>query len=750
MLTIVSVDGATSFAARGRRVGNEERSKRRQRHFGNSSLERCSTTRSALGASETMRGSNSEIAWVSGDAEPLGPSATTDGGVNFAVRCASSAQAVTLCAYDAEDDWTRVKPRFEVPMMRTGDVWHVKVISGMVRSGMRYGYRINGEGGWDTGQRFDATKVLMDPYAPLVEARRKVFGEWSKHKVSGDTNDPDMLSGYDFESAPFDWRGVESPQIDEKDMIVYEMTVRAFTADASSGLDADARGSYAGVAAKVEHLKSLGVNVVELLPVFEYDEMEFQRIPNPRDHMVNTWGYSTMSFFAPMTRFGKKGCSAREASREFKEMVRALHAAGIQVILDVVYNHTGEMNDELPNTCSMRGIDNKTYYMTDTNQYVQMLNFTGCGNTLNANNPYVSQFILDSLKHWVKEYHVDGFRFDLASALCRDEQGHPMNSPPLIRAIAKDPELAHVKLIAEPWDCGGLYQVGSFPNWDRWSEWNGAYRDVLRRFIKGDEGMKSDFARRISGSSDMYHHNNRKPYHSVNFITAHDGFTLRDLVSYNTKHNMANGEFNNDGANDNYSWNCGHEGDTSDESVKALRWRQMKNFHVALMISQGTPMMLMGDEYGHTRHGNNNTYGHDDKLNNFQWNELDSQKEHYFRFASEMVKFRRLHPLLGRETFLTDADVTWHEDRWDDPQSKFLAFTLHDSAGYGCGDLYIAFNAHEFYVDAALPSPPNGKRWARIVDTNLPSPEDFIVKGKFGVESRYNVAPRGCVILMSK
>jgi len=477
--------------------------------------------------------------------------------------------------------------------------------------------------------------------------------------------------------------------------------------------------------------------------------MEFQRIPNPRDHMINTWGYSTMSFFAPMSRFGTKGASAARASREFKEMVKALHAAGIQVILDVVYNHTGEMNDELPNLCSMRGIDNKTYYMTDTSKYVQMLNFTGCGNTLNANHPYVSKFIVDSLKHWVREYHVDGFRFDLASALCRDEKGHPMNSPPVIRAIAKDPELSHVKLIAEPWDCGGLYQVGSFPNWDRWSEWNGAYRDVLRRFIKGDEGVKSDFARRISGSADMYHTNKRKPYHSVNFITAHDGFTLHDLVSYNGKHNMANGESNNDGSNDNLSWNCGHEGETGDKAVRGLRWRQMKNFQVALMISQGTPMMVMGDEYGHTRYGNNNTYGHDDKLNNFQWNELEKQKAHYFRFSSEMIKFRLANPLLGREDFLNDDDVTWHEDRWDDPSSKFLAFTLHDR-GQGFGDTYIAFNAHEFYVDAALPAPPHGKRWARVVDTNLPSPEDFIAEGKFGVESRYNVAPRASVILVAK
>ena len=697
-----------------------------------------------------MTNANAEVRWSAGEPAPLGPSPCEDGvGINFAVY-SEAANEVSLCVYDGKDeDWENARPMFEVPLTRTGNVWHVRVERGAPRRGVRYGYRCKGTGGWETGARWFDDRVLMDPYAPLVEARRKVFGEWPKHKAYGATNDPDMLGGYDFETKPFDWEGVESPTIEEKDMVVYEMTVRAFTADASSGLSEDARGTYAGVAAKVEHLKALGVNVVELLPVFEYDEMEFQRIPNPRDHMVNTWGYSTMSFFAPMTRFGKKGCDAATASREFKEMVKACHKAGIQVVLDVVYNHTGEMNDELPNLCSMRGIDNKTYYMTDTDRDVQMLNFTGCGNTLNANHPYVTKFILDSLKHWVREYRVDGFRFDLASALCRDEKGHPISAPPVIRAIAKDPELSRVKLIAEPWDCGGLYQVGSFPNWDRWSEWNGSYRDVMRGFIKGDEGLKSDFARRLSGSSDLYHNHNRKPYHSVNFITAHDGFTLRDLVSYNGKHNTANGEFNNDGSNDNLSWNCGAEGETSDAHVQGLRWRQMKNFQVALMTSQGTPMMLMGDEYGHTRYGNNNTYGHDNELNNFQWDQLDEQKEHFFRFTSEMIKFRRRHPLLGREEFLTDADVTWHEDRWHDPASKFLAFTLHDR-GQGGGDLYIAFNAHEFYVDAALPPPPQGKRWARVVDTNLPSPEDFVADGKLGVEDRYNVAPRGSVILIAK
>lgn len=686
------------------------------------------------------------------DSDTLGASIDrTTRSVEFAVYSAS-AREMTVCVFARDGDDARAFGTIakEIPMTPSGNgVFRARVDVGEMKGTMTYGYRANGVGGKETGSRWVPELVLADPYGTFVEAKRKVFGVQEKYVAHGEVNDCDMLSVVDLEREPFDWRGVKSPVIEEKDMIVYEMTVRAFTRDASSSLSDDERGTYAGVAAKVEHLKTLGVNVVELLPVFEYDEMEFQRLRNPRDHMINTWGYSTMSFFAPMTRFGKPGCDGVSAGREFKEMVRALHEAGIKVILDVVYNHTGEMNDELPNVVSMRGLDNKTYYMTNTQQYDQLLNYTGCGNTVNANNPYVSKFILDSLKHWVSEYHVDGFRFDLASALCRDETGTPLASPPLIRAIAKDPALEHVKLIAEPWDCGGLYQVGSFPNWDRWSEWNGSYRDVLRRFIKGDEGVKSDFARRISGSSDLYRVNKRKPYHSINFITAHDGFTLRDLVSYNEKHNMDNGENNNDGSNDNLSWNCGVEGETNDAAVVGLRWRQMKNFQVALMISQGTPMMLMGDEYGHTRRGNNNTYGHDNELNNFQWNDLEKQRKHFFRFSSEMIKLRRSHPLLGREDFLSDNDVTWHEDRWDDPKSKFLAFTLHDR-GLGGGDLYIAFNAHEFFVDAALPRPPHGKAWYRIVDTNLPSPEDFIREGKPGIEQRYNVAPRGCIILTAK
>ncbi|KAK8642754.1 hypothetical protein V6N13_012087 [Hibiscus sabdariffa] len=456
-----------------------------------------------------------------------------------------------------------------------------------------------------------------------------------------------------------------------------------------------------------------------------------------------------------MSRYASGGGGAVNASREFKEMVKALHGAGIEVILDVVYNHTNEADDKHPYTTSFRGIDNKVYYMVDLNNKGQLLNFSGCGNstflldffralseesiplfffqmhnrnTFNCNHPVVMELILDSLRHWVVEYHVDGFRFDLASVLCRGTDGSPLDAPPLIRAIAKDATLARCKIIAEPWDCGGLYLVGSFPNWDRWAEWNGRYRDDLRRYIKGDAGMKGAFATRVSGSADLYFKNKRKPYHSVNFVIAHDGFTLRDLVSYNFKHNEANGEGGNDGSNDNFSWNCGFEGETDNAGIIALRFRQMKNFHLALMISQGIPMMLMGDEYGHTRYGNNNSYGHDTALNSFQWQQLAARKSDQFRFFSE-------------------SDVTWHEDNWDNPDSKFLAFTLHDKNG---GDIYLAFNAHEFFVKVSIPAAPQTRRWFRVVDTNLASPDDFVGEGVPGVGSTYNVAPYSSILLEAK
>ncbi|XP_058087449.1 isoamylase 3, chloroplastic isoform X2 [Magnolia sinica] len=648
-----------------------------------------------------------------GQSFPLGAS-ELENGINFAIF-SQHASLVTLCLSVPERgkiqdvDAAMVEIKLDPRINKTGDIWHI-CVEDLPRSGVLYGYRIDGPQGWQQGHRFDSGIILLDPYAKLVEGRR-YFGDTIK-KMSK------FLGTYDFTALPFDWgTDYKFPDIPEKDLVIYEMNVRAFTADESSGLDPDIRGSYLGVIDKIPHLLELGINAVELLPVFEFDEFEFQRHPNPRDHLINTWGYSTINFFAPMSRYASSGGGPVAASLEFKQMVKALHNAGIEVILDVVYNHTNEADDNHPYTTSFRGVDNKVYYMLEVDNNSQLLNFSGCGNTLNCNHPVVMELILDSLRHWVLEYHVDGFRFDLASVLCRGTNGAPLNAPPLVKAIAKDAVLSRCKIIAEPWDCGGLYLVGRFPNWDRWAEWNGKYRDDIRSFVKGDSGMKGSFATRVAGSSDLYQHND------------------------------ANGEGGRDGSNDNFSWNCGHEGETSDPNIKSLRTRQMKNFHLALMISQGTPMMLMGDEYAHTRHGNNNSYGHDTAINHFQWEQLEAKKDSHFRFFSEMIKFRMRHPTFGRDKFLGKGDITWHEDNWDNYESRFLAFTLHDA---NLGDIYLAFNAHDYFVKAAIPSPPHKRQWYRVVDTNLKSPDDFVPDGVPGIKGTYNIAPYASILLEAK
>jgi len=717
-----------------------------------------------------------------GSSTPLGASPLpANTGINFAVY-APKAASVSLCLFNADHS-----PITEAPMHKSTDTndgtWHAQVTKLPLKD-VVYGYKVNG-GTNNTSKipRWDSSRVLLDPWATLVSGRRKFGVRDAIEKFDGQRGS-EFRGTFDFISndKPFDWGGAgyKKPNHHMKDLIIYEMPIRCFTADASSGLPEPVRGSYLGVAEKIPHLLELGINAVEFLPVFEWDELEFQRIPNPRQHMTNIWGYSHLNFFAPMSRFAAGGGGPTAAAMEFKQMVKQLHAAGIEVILDVVYNHTVEGGDDDPYTLSWRGIDSDTYYQQDF-QTGELLNYSGCGNTVNANHSPVHDMILASLKWWVKEYHVDGFRFDLASCLCRDAHGNPLPAPPLIKAISKDPELSGIKMIAEPWDIG-MYQVGTFPNWDIWAEWNGKYRDDVRRFIKGDAGVKPGFATRLAGSADLYHNHNRKPYHSINFVIAHDGFTLADLVSYNDKHNELNGEGGRDGTNDNFSWNCGVEGATTDPTVLALRARQMRNMHLALMLSQGTPMILSGDEYAATRDGNNNWYGHDSALTHFKWDQMEAAKkadennDGWFRYYSSLIKFRRACPLLGRENFLEPKDVTWHEDRWDDPESRFLAFTLHDTvedAAWGTtnnnneknngsggsssstiicprGDLYAAFNTHDFEVTAHLPPPPSGKKWCRLVDTNLPSPRDWTDGGNGGVAGEYKMASFSSILLVAK
>ncbi len=595
---------------------------------------------------------------------------------------------------------------------KTGSIWHVGIDD--VQEGTEYAYKIDGPHIPKKGLLFNKSALILDPYAKelntshIWESKRKTKGE---HPLLGRISTPD----------DFDWEGDQPPKIPYEELVIYEMHVRAFTRDQSS--QTASPGTFSAMIEKIPYLKELGINAVELMPVFEFNECEYGKIdPVTKQMLCNFWGYSTMNFFSLMHRYAV--CSEpSKAKNEFKTLIKALHQAGIEVILDVVYNHTAEGNEKGP-LISFRGIDNPSYYILDNEGHYQ--NYSGCGNTLSCNHAPVTQMILDSLRYWVTEFHVDGFRFDLASAMNRGEDGSVLSDPAVIHMISEDPLLKNVKLIAEAWDAAGLYQVGSFPAHGRWLEWNGKYRDRVRAFIKGTDGMTGDFAQSLCGSPDLYQHD-RKPYHSINFITAHDGFTLRDLVSYKDKHNERNGEHNGDGDNNNQSWNYGVEGETSESEILTLRLRQMRNFHVAMLVSIGTPMLSMGDEYGHTRVGNNNTWCQDNQLNWFLWNHLNEEQE-FNRFYRQMINFRKTHPILRRTEYIPGSQIIWHglepmKANWGN-ENRFLAYTLKDPKKQE--HLYIAFNCHHFSVDLQLPTPPRNKKWLRVVDTSLPSPDDFV------------------------
>jgi isoamylase/glycogen operon protein len=499
------------------------------------------------------------------------------------------------------------------------------------------------------------------------------------------------------------------------------MHTRSFTQHGSSKVNHP--GTFAGILEKIPYLKKLGINAIELMPIFEFNECEIDtKNPKTQETLKNVWGYSTINFFAPMNRFSAQS-NWTGAIDEFRTLVKELHKQKIEVILDVVYNHTAEGGRKGP-SFSFRGIDNAIYYMLNSDG--DYLNFSGTGNTFNCNHPVVAQLIVDSLRYWVAELHVDGFRFDLASILTRSENGTPLPSPFVVDAITNDPILANVKLIAEAWDAGGLYQVGSFPGQGQWCEWNGKFRDTVRKFIKGTDDVSGEFAWVMCGSQHIYGHD-RRPYHSINFVTAHDGYSLNDLVSYQDKHNEENGEDNRDGANDNESWNCGIEGPTDDLKILSLRNRQMRNLHTALMLAIGTPMLLMGDEYGHTRNGNNNTWCQDNELNWFLWDEWEKNQE-FVRFYELLIRFRHQHPILKRSEFLSDREVAWHglmplKPNWG-KENRFLAYTLKNQKLKQ--PLYIAFNSYFEPVTITLPNPPAGKKWYRVIDTALPSPQDFL------------------------
>lgn len=619
--------------------------------------------------------------------------------INFSLF-SENATGVSLCLFTPGHQTPFIEIPLNPQINRTGDLWHISV--GNLPTIFEWGYKIY-------SQDKAPTSIVSDPYSK--ELNTPV--EWGSPFYASNL----ILSKWNASFPYFDWENEVPPNIAMKDLIIYEMHVRGFTKDPSS--QTKNPGSFEALIEKIPYLQELGINAIELLPIFEFNECE-NHLKNSKtgEPLYNFWGYSTVNFFSLMRRYTRSS----NPIGEFKTLVKELHKNKIEIILDVVYNHSAEGNEKGPNF-SFREIDKAAYYILGPEG--EYLNFSGCGNTFNCNHPVTMELIIDSLHYWAGEMHVDGFRFDLASILTRDTSGYPMIHPPLIESISKDPILANCKIIAEAWDAAGLYQVGNFPSFGRWAEWNGKYRDTVRKFIKGTEGQAGDVAKMVSGSQNLYG-SSRTPCHSINFVIAHDGFTLKDLVSYNQKHNEENGEHNHDGMNDNESWNCGQEGETTNPKIIQLRERQMRNFHTMLMVSLGTPMLYMGDEYGHTRNGNNNAWCHDNVYNWFQWNLLTSSKE-FFRFYKQLIAFRKNEPLLRREEFLKKEEVDWHghtplHPDWS-AKSKFIAYTLKDLAKEN--HLYIAFNAQDDRPSIQLPLPPSQKKWYRIVDTALASPDDF-------------------------
>ena len=679
-----------------------------------------------------------------GRSSPLG-AMVVPGGVNFSIF-SRNATAVELLLFDREDDPQPARViTIDPTQNRTYPYWHVFLPG--VKPGQLYGYRVSGPFDPVRGMRFDSEKVLLDPYGRGVAVPRNYSREAARMK--GD-NTATAMKSVVVDPRAYDWEGDTPLHHRSARSIIYEMHVKGFTRHPSSGVSEQTRGTYAGLIEKIPYLHQLGITAVELLPVFQFDS---QDAPSGK---TNYWGYSPVSFFAPHQGY----CSRPEPLgpvNEFRDMVKALHRVDIEVILDVVFNHTTEGDDRGPTLC-FRGLDNSIYYILEPDRS-RYANYSGTGNSLNANHPVVRRMILDSLHYWVEEMHVGGFRFDLASILERDESGNLMSNPPVLWDIDSDPCLAGTKLIAEAWDPAGLYQVGSFIG-DSWREWNGRFRDDVRSFFRGDEGTVAVLADRLVGSPQIYGHKEREAEESVNFVTCHDGFTLNDLVSYNQKHNEANGEDNRDGVNDNRSWNCGIEGPTDDPAIEALRNRQVKNFFTVTMLSLGLPMILMGDEIRHTQHGNNNTYCQDNETSWFDWRLL---REHagMHRFVS-MLNARRLlcsvkpdEPHLSLNQLLSRARRTWHgvklgQPDWS-PTSHSLAFTAQVSNG----DLsfHVILNAYWEALDFELPPPgQDDEGWRRWIDTSLDSPQDIVEweTAPLVKAPTYRTAARSAVVLFAR
>lgn len=603
-----------------------------------------------------------------------------------------------------------------------------------------YAYRLDGPYDEKKGLRFDKNKILLDPYARAVTGQ----SQW------GHVNNAQHGYRARVVQSNFDWGDQRHHSIPMEDLIIYELHVRGFTMDESSGVKH--HGTFEGLREKIPYLKELGVNAVELMPIFEFDEMRDVRLIDENE-LIDFWGYNPVSFFAPNTSY----CSSMEYNHEgleLKTLIKDLHDNGIEVILDVVFNHTAEGNEFGP-CFSFKGFDNNIYYMLTPDGHYY--NFSGCGNTLNCNHPVVRDMILECLRYWVIEYRVDGFRFDLASILGRNDDGTPLSQPPLLRSLAFDSILGNVKLIAEAWDAGGLYQVGSFPSWKRWAEWNGRYRDDMRRFLKGDDFLAQTAAARITGSPDLYDPAYRGGNASINFLTCHDGFTLYDLYSYNQKHNEANGWGNTDGADDNNSWNCGVEGETDDPAILALRKRLMKNACAVLLCSRGTPMFLSGDEFADTRYGNNNPYCQDNLISWLDWSLLKKNKD-LFDFFQYMIRFRKDHPVIRKDlepSYLGVPAMSTHGLTPDetnfsgDSHVVCVRFAGYNETTQKEDLVYLAVNSGWFPVTLTLPELPEHYKWKVAVNTGDPKCQFFHKNSMPTVESKIFLGERSVIIFVA-
>jgi len=682
-----------------------------------------------------------------GSSHPLGATPNKDG-VNFSIF-SGNATAVDLLLFQNHDDAEPFRViELDPYINKTFHFWHVFVPK--LRPGIHYAFRLDGPSDASAGHRYNRNKVLIDPYA-----RGNTRSLWNRADACGPKDNVNTsMRSVVIRTIGYDWEGDRPLHRPIEDTIIYEMHVGGFTRSISSGVKNP--GTFSAVIEKIPYLKELGITAVELLPICDFDETEVLRLMDGKP-LRNFWGYSTLGFFAPQAAYCVAPSSGGHMD-ELRDMVKALHRAGIEVILDVVFNHTDEGNHLGP-VFGFKGLDNSAYYLLEPSDKRYYSDYTGCGNTFNCNHPIPQKLIIDCLRHWVRDNHVDGFRFDEGSILSRGEDGRPLLHPPVVWQIELDEDLADTKLIAEAWDAAGLYQIGRFPG-DRWAEWNGRFRDDIRRFIKGEPGLAGAVASRMAGSADLYQDTGELAVNSINFVTCHDGFTMNDLVSYNTKHNENNGEDNRDGSNDNLSWNCGIEGKSDSPSIDALRERQIKNFATLLLLSRGVPMMLAGDEIRRTQNGNNNAYCQDNEISWLDWTLLD-QNPSLFRFWKRMIEFRKRHSALRDRYFFTGVinerglpDISWHgchlnSPGWSDPEARVLAMTI---AGFkGEEDIHVMMNMYWEVLTFEIPVLQD-RRWYQAVETIAPSPRDIAEPGGEILTDGY-VCPiegRSIVVLVSK